>query len=168
MFSLAEHSIAFEGLKEQLYHYDYRLGQAFFEAMANDDLPAGDIHVDVELDKRSTMLVAEIAMKGSVNVLCDRCNADANIPVEGRLRQIFKLSEKESYDDEEVIALGSNEHEINLTGSMYECLLLALPARRVHEVGNCDPAVVSLLDEDSEEGEKKIDPRWNALRGMTG
>ena len=107
-------------------------------------------------------MVADLKMEGRVNTSCDRCDGELTLDVVGRLRQIFKTSEKEDYDDEEVIFIPSNEHELNLSNSIYECLMLALPARKVHELDACDPEVLKALN-NVVESQQKTDPRWERI-----
>ena len=167
MFALPEYSIAFEGLKERVYEYDYSLGAEFFDAMGNDEILQGDVKAKVSLEKSVSMLVADVTLEGSLVMPCDRCNENVEVPIKGGLKQIYKLLERDDYDSEEVILLGSNEHEIDITGPIYECLILALPSRKVHEETACDPEVLKALGFTANDNEK-TDPRWNVLRGMTG
>ncbi len=90
------------------------------------------------------------------------------LAVNGDLRQIYKTSTRSEYDDEEVITIGSNQHELNLTDAFYECLVLALPVRRIHKEDDCDPAVLEALRKIEVKEEHQSDPRWNALRGLAG
>lgn len=169
MFELPEHSIAFEGLKEGLHHFEFELEQSFFEEVSNEELNGGAVHVNLALDRRTSMLVADLELNGSIDTMCDRCNAPVSLPVKGELRQVYKLANAEVYDDDDVIAVSTNTHEINLSSAMYECLLLSVPARKVHSDGDCDQEIISLLNAGVEENpDNDNDPRWNVLREIAG
>ncbi len=166
MFALPEHNIAFEGLKDKIHRFEYEIDSEFFALMENEELSNGKLSVVVDLDKRSNMMVAGLQMEGYISTTCDRCAGGLSLEVAGGLRQIFKTSERQEYDDEEVIIIPSNEHELNLSNSIYECLMLAVPVRKVHEMEDCDPEVLKALNITSET-QQEIDPRWNALRGLS-
>ena len=88
------------------------------------------------------------------------------MPVDGQQRQIFQLHGDTDLDDEELVTLDPKTHSIHLTHYLYECLRLALPARHVHEPGQCDPEVEAALGKLATEHEPAPDPRWEALKQL--
>ena len=165
MFSLPEHSIAFEGLKERTHEYDFTLGSEFFDLVDIEDINSGDLSVKLALNKRGSMLDADVSLSGSIETICDRCARDMSMDIQGGIRQVFKTAGMSSEDTDDVIVVPSNEHEINLTNTFYECLMLALPQRRAHDLDDCDQDIVDKLYVNQEE-ESTPDPRWEALKGL--
>jgi len=49
------------------------------------------------------------------------------LPVDIREQQVAKFSEDEIGDDEEIIVLTKNDHEINIAGLIYEYINVAMP-----------------------------------------
>ncbi len=167
MEALKEHTIAFTGLREGLHTFHYRIGREFFDVLNEDELKGGDLRVTVDLDKGTHMLVTNIHIEGTVALHCDACNAPLDLPVAGDQRQIFRLhSEEETFDDEEIVGLSDSAHDINLSHYIYECMSLAMPIRRVHPEGGCDPDVVFALDRSETDNDAPVDPRWDALRSL--
>lgn len=168
MEALSEHTIAFSGLKDGLHEFTFELGQAFFDAAGEEEFEGGRVNVLVKLDKSTSMLVTNIHVEGPVAVRCDHCNAPLDLVLSGDQLQIFRLTDDEQYDDDELVALGGHEHSVNLTHYIYECLRLALPARHVHPKGQCDPDVEQALGRLSVEHahEPVPDPRWDALKEL--
>lgn len=167
MDPLQEHTIAFTGLKDGRHEFRYGIGDDFFAAAGEDEIQGGDLRATVELDKSPSMLVANIHVEGTVDVLCDHCNAPLAHPVKGDQRQIFRLHGPEGFsDDEEVEVLDAGAHTINLTHYLYECIRLAMPIRRVHPEGQCDPEVSLDDTPDSDERPADPDPRWAALNAL--
>lgn len=164
--ALADHTIAFTGLKDGQHRFDFELDQAFFDAAHEEEFHSGQVHVAVTLDKSETLLIALLALSGTVNTTCDRCNAALDLPVKGSQRQIFQLHGDPDPDDDELVTLDAKAHSINLTHYIYECLRLALPARHVHAPGQCDPDVEAALGKLSVEHEPVPDPRWDALNKL--
>jgi uncharacterized protein len=166
MNALADHTIAFTGLKDGLHTFHYRIGQEFFDAAAEEELLGGDLRVTVDLQKGPTMLVTNIHVDGTVKVLCDRCNAPLDFPVKGDQRQIFQFTGRDAdTDDEEMVGLDPSDHQVNLTHYIYECIRLHLPFRRVHPDGQCDPEV-DLGEVAPSDTEVAPDPRWEALKAL--
>jgi uncharacterized metal-binding protein YceD (DUF177 family) len=85
---------------------------------------------------------------------------------------IFKFDDEPS-DDENLIAIASNEFSIHLKPIIYELITVSIPARVVHNEGECNEEMKRLvedytLQEESPEEEEEddttdIDPRWEGL-----
>lgn len=163
MDPLKDHTIPFTGLKDGSHAFTFQLGPDFFAAVGDEEFEGGDVAVQVRLDKTSTMLVTNIHVEGPVQVRCDHCNATMDLVLKGDQRQIFQLHGDPSEDDDELVTLDPSAHSINLTHYIYECLRLALPARKVHPAGQCDPEVEKVLGALTQEQEHAPDPRWSAL-----
>lgn len=166
MDALAEHTIAFTGLKDGQHRFEWKLEQAFFDAAHEEEFEGGQVEVTVTLDKTSTLLVANIHAEGAVRTHCDHCAAPFDLPLSGDQRQIFQLHGDPDQDDDELVTLDPKAHSINLTHYIYECLRLALPARHVHPEGQCDPEVDAVLKQHAVEHEPQPDPRWEALKNL--
>jgi uncharacterized metal-binding protein YceD (DUF177 family) len=168
MEALKEHTIPFTGLKDGRHEFEFMLDEPFFKTMADEEIMGGDAVAEVALDKTPTMLVTNIHVKGTVRVHCDHCGALLDQAIDGSQRQIFQLHGEVNGEpeDDELITLDSHAHSINLTHYIYECLRLALPARRVHAPGQCDPAAEEALGRLAVEHEHVPDPRWDALKEL--
>ena len=168
MDALQEFSIQFTGLKDGPHEFRYELDDAFFTASSDDELEGGHVVMNVHLEKTPTMLVASMRCAGDVRLHCDHCNGLMSFPVKGDQQQIFNLNGRTTVEeeDDELVGLGPDESEVNLTHYFYECIRLALPIRRVHAEGQCDPEVDQALKIRSVEHEHAPDPRWAALNAL--
>jgi uncharacterized protein len=85
-------------------------------------------------------------------------------------QQIAKFSDEEIDEDDEIITLGKNEHEMMLAGLIYEYINVAVPFITVcGDEGNtpyCDKEMLDSLNKLSanNEQEENPDPRWDALK----
>jgi uncharacterized metal-binding protein YceD (DUF177 family) len=86
--------------------------------------------------------------------------------VKGDQRQIFKLTDEQEMDDEELVALDVHAHEVNLSHYLFECISLHMPIRHVHPEGQCDPEVEEAFNRIKVDEEPEPDPRWDALRAL--
>ncbi len=166
--ALRDHTIPFTGLKDGQHEFRFELDDAFFAKAGVEDVIAGVVQVEVGLHKSPTMLVTHIHAEGPVTVPCDRCNAPLALVLKGDQRQIFQLHGDPVEDDDELVTLEPGAHSINLTHYLYECLRLALPARRTHAEGQCDPEAEAALARFATEKEPDPvpDPRWEALQKL--
>jgi uncharacterized metal-binding protein YceD (DUF177 family) len=163
---LAEHTIPFTGLKDGPHEFDFTLGKAFFTATGVEEFLDGEGTVHVVLEKSDHLLVVNLHVDAVITMLCDHCNAPMRQPVKGDQRQIFKPSDLPESDDDELVSIDPQAHDINLTHYIFECISLHLPIRHVHPPGQCDPEVEGALAKVLVHGEPAPDPRWDALNKL--
>ncbi len=167
MDALPEHTIHFSGLKDGQHRFEYKLGDAFFQASGMEELELGGmVNARVTVDKTEHLLVANIHVEGHVRVRCDHCNAPMDQPIRGDQRQIFQTMGIAEVDDEELVPLAADAHEVNLTHYLFECITLNLPARHVHPEGACDPEVEKAFARIKVDQHADPDPRWDALKSI--
>jgi uncharacterized protein len=166
MDAMKEHTIPFTGLKDGTHAFQFELGVPFFEAAGVEDFEGGQVRADIRLEKTPTMLVTNIHTEGVVSLVCDRCGGPLELPVSGDQRQIFQLQGDEENDDDELVTLDPGAHSINMTHYLYECVRLAVPIRRTHAEGQCDPEAEQALARFAVENEPAPDPRWEALQQL--
>jgi uncharacterized metal-binding protein YceD (DUF177 family) len=123
------------------------------------------------------MLILQFKIEGEIFSNCDFCLSDFPTKVKVDERQIVKFSEDENLEDntDEIIVLGKNEHEINVSQLIYEYINLAVPLfNRCEDVGNtdwCDKVVIEKLNalsagKEEKEESTNADPRWEALKNI--
>ena len=167
--SLRTYSIPFTGLKLGKHNFEYAITNAFFDEFEYSLVKKADLYCSVELDKQETMLILTFHINGKIDMTCDKCLAEYPQPVDIHEQQIAKFSE-EDIDDEEIITLTKNDHEINIAGLIYEYVNVAAPLIAVcSDEGNtsfCDKEMIDRLKQLSvgSENEEKADPRWDVLK----
>jgi uncharacterized metal-binding protein YceD (DUF177 family) len=77
----------------------------------------------------------------------------------------------EESEDENLIVIPRESYEIEVQQSMYEMIMLALPARSAHKKNECNEDMVRLIEQymskpDPKEDKDNIDPRWAALKNL--
>jgi uncharacterized protein len=173
---LQEYRIPFTGLKTGKHQFDFDIDERFFDEFEYSLVKNGRLKVRMELDKQETMLILQFDIKGEIFSNCDYCLSDFPTAVKVSERQIVKFSDDENLEDntDEIIVLGRNEHEINVSQLIYEYINLAVPLfSRCNDVGNteyCDKEVIEKLKKLSTGNEEKenadADPRWEALKNI--
>ena len=177
--NLKKYDISFVGLKEGIHVYNYKIGKEFFTNFINADsvFEDGDIDVELQLEKSSTMLVLMFSIKGILNVECDVCMDPLALNISNDFRQICKFSDKVFTDsDDEVTAIPLSDYEINVARFIYEFIHLCVPAKMTHQDGECNDKIKDIvsqyllteepeLETESEENDN-VDPRWAALKEL--
>jgi uncharacterized metal-binding protein YceD (DUF177 family) len=181
--SKREYVIPFVGLKLGVHEFEFEITDSFFEDIEYSIVHKGNVSVKLSLDKKETMLIGDYTIVGKVETGCDRCNEPVEVEIQGEYQLIYKFDDKPS-DDESLIIVYPEEFEIDVKDSILELITVSLPARALHEEGDCDEEMMDLLYEytvnaddasedvgDSEEelddeDDDMIDPRWEALKGL--
>ena len=169
-----KYKIQFAGLSVGEHEYDFKADTKFFEALDYSEIKQGDIDVKVNLLKQSTMMVLTFDISGTIHLNCDRCMEDFNFPITGNYQLIIKVGGHDSGDEnDDIITIAANEHEIELTQYIYEYIILSLPIKRVHPDdkkgrSTCDPEMIKKLEKYIVENEptEETDPRWNQLKDI--
>ena len=167
--SLRIYSIPFTGLALGKHVFEYDIKDDFFNEFEYSLVKKADLKCIVELDKQETMLILKFDIKGTVGAECDKCLAEYPLQTVIHEQQIAKFGEEEIDEDEEIITLSKNDHEIMVAGLIYEYINVAVPF--IKTCGNegktpyCDKEMLkklSALSVNSEQSES--DPRWDALK----
>lgn len=165
-----EYTIPFSGLKEGIHEYSWDISGAFFEDREYGEIIDGDLHVEATMTKHTRMLVFDFDLKGTVEVTCDICTEPFDYPVDTEQQLIIKLGDKFEEESEDVIRIPETESEVDLSQFIFEYIVTSLPIRRTHEEGQCDPEMISKLEElrtnQDKKGPEDIDPRWDKLKDL--
>ncbi|KJD36868.1 DNA-binding protein [Tamlana sedimentorum] len=176
MKPLKEFTIPFVGLKIGKHHFDYQVEKAFFEYFEFEDFNDANITVNVELEKKSTLLELHFKISGWVNVNCDLTNEPYNQTVENDFNLVVKFGDEYNDDYIDILIIPHGTYEINIQQYVYELIVLAVPAKRVHpgvEDGSLDSEILKKLEElspneqkENKDNNEDIDPRWNTLKNL--
>ena len=167
----ADFIIPIVGLKLGDHLYQFEVDGEFFKEFDNTELQEGCLQVDLILTKRSNLMELMFRVKGSMQSLCDRCGGVLKLPLQHQELRIVKFSQEDFNNTDDVLVIGNDECEINVSHMVYETIALALPIRRFHdnEINGqlCDEEVLEKLEEyQGQEETKEVDDRWSALKDL--
>jgi DUF177 domain-containing protein len=174
MKELKEFTIPFVGLKAGEHTYNFEIANTFFEHFEYDEFNEANIHLGVLLEKKATLLEFALSFRGILNVNCDTTNEPYNQEVEGQYRFVVKFGDEFNDDNEDILILPHGSHELNIQQYIYESIVLAMPARRIHpgiEDGTLKSEILEKLEElspnlEKETEKKSTDPRWDDLKKL--
>ena len=171
-----EYIIQFVGLSIGIHEFKFEAKDSFFKDFEFSEIKKGNVLVNLHLLKQSQMMVLEFEIGGTVKMECDLCTGEFDLPLNGTHRLIVKVGGGDTgNEDDDIITIAANEHELDLAQYIYEYITLTLPIKRVHPLdkkGNstCDKEVLEKLEkfriEEEKQEEEKTDPRWNDLKNI--
>ncbi len=171
-----EYIIQFVGLSAGTHLYDFNIGEKFFKSFDYSEIKQASILVKLALLKQSTMMVFQFEISGTVKAVCDRCAAEFDLPISGNYKLIVKVGGSETGDeDDDIITIAANEHELDLSQFLYEYIALSVPIKRVHPdnlkgESTCDKEMLKKLNdfliENEKEEKSSDDPRWDDLKNI--
>lgn len=167
-----DYVIPFKGLKEGKHQFEFQVKSKFFEVYPYEDILGAHIHVHLDFIKKSTLLELNFTTDGEVEVACDLTNEIFLQPIHGELELVVKFGDAYNDENEDILIIPYEAHEIDVAQFIFEMIVLALPAKRVHP-GVADGTLKSdILDKlkELEPKENKTDnnsdPRWDKLKDL--
>lgn len=170
--------------KEGRHEFDLKIEDKFFQNFEDNELlDQGNLTIRVIMDKGVNLIEMTFHITGTVKLTCDRSLEQFDYPLDITEKMIYKYGSEEQEIDETVIMITRDTPAINVAQLIYEFILLALPAKKIH------PDYVNELDDEDFEGEgglvyldgenededeedqseekteqnKPVDPRWEQL-----
>lgn len=118
-----------------------------------DDILEADIDVALTGNRHGDVYDLDLRLTGRMSTPCDRCLDPVEVPVdvEEHLTLRYGLEHDESKDG--VVVLSDQETVYDLGPYLRDTLMLALPMRRVHAPGECNPGMEEYLSGDMDEEE---------------
>ena len=110
-----QYAIAWKGLKNGTYRFDFKVDNALFEAYGSTDIKDGDLSVGVTLERGESMLSLQTVIRGTVTVACDRCLEDCRLPVAFDGTLLVRFSDEVADYDGEVMWISPAEGEVART-----------------------------------------------------
>lgn len=171
MCSLERYKIDLKALTEDITPLEWQLDNRFFHSLEDAQVQNGSLHVSGSIRKAVGFFELLLHTEGTVQVPCDRCLDMMDQPIEADLRLVVKLG-PEYQEEDDIITVDENEGVLQTAWFIYESIVLAVPIQHVHQPGECNDAMMRVLEEHSAarssdaDAEENIDPRWSALKNL--
>jgi len=171
MKSLSPYLIKFSGLKEGIHCFNYELGNKFFKKFDYYDFLSSKLLVNLELEKKSTLLNLKFSFIGEIEVQCDVSMESFDLNLKTDYSVVVKFKDNIISTDDKVIFLPSGSHSIDISHMIYESVILAVPQKKVHpgiENGSLKSEIAEKLEElkPKKNFKDKTDPRWDKLKDL--
>jgi uncharacterized metal-binding protein YceD (DUF177 family) len=152
--SKREYVVPVKGLSAGKHEFDFTVDSEFFEAFENTDISGASVEIHLTMDKQPGHISIEGSISGSVVTTCDRCLADMEVVIKAPLSLLVKYTKvKGEPENEEVVTLDPADPDLDLRQFFYDYICLSMPVQRVHDEGDCDPAMIDKLKQMQMKGE---------------
>jgi len=166
--------IPFVGLKQGIHQFEYEVNNDFMKLFDFEEYNSSAVKVELEFNKKNTFFELHFKAKGKVNVDCDVTTEPFDLAISNELFLVVKFGNEFNDENEEVLIIPHGEYELNVSQYIYECVVLAVPSKRVHpgvEDGTLESDILEHLEtlapsENKSTNEEDIDPRWNKLKNL--
>jgi len=126
------------------HDFEYRLDNAFFEALDQEEVLSGDVVAKVGIVATERTFTLQLNLAGHVEVTCDRCLDPVTEEVEAEDEVLIKLAAEDGEDDT-CVYLNENHPVYDLGWLLYEEISVNLPIVCRHQPGECNPQMEELL-----------------------
>jgi len=162
-------SIPFKNLKEGTYFYEYTIDNKFFESFEFSEIKIASLNIELELEKKTQLMILHFKINGTVSLPCDICLEDKKLQIETEKALYVKFGAAYSEETDEIITISSLDNDFNFAHFLYEVIHLALPMKRSHsnldKNDSCNPDMIALL-ENNQNYSKDTDERWGVLKNL--
>lgn len=166
------------------HQFELEVNDAFFALFNYGLIEKGKAEVALLLKKSSTMLTLHFAVKGTVELICDRSLEPFEQPIELEERLIVKYGEEEQDLDDDLLIITQNTQKINVAQFIYEIIGISLPMKKIHpdyleeddedefdDLNQAKLVYSSLgeeqdIEEETNSEEEEADPRWAILKKL--
>ena len=162
MRDLKPFKIDLKALTDQVATYEFKLDDAYFEAIEAPDIQKGNLSVALSIRRMAGSFEFTFHIRGFVIVTCDLCLDEMQQPIDTENKLMAKFGEEYS-DDDDLIVVPEREGVLDISWFIYEFIDLSVPIKHVHAPGKCNPAMMKKLQED---GEEPLNPRWAGLEKL--
>lgn len=135
------------------------------EDLGLDPETFSDIEVDLRLDVAARRVLAAYTARATARLECDRTLDLYDQPVEADHAVLFTADAPGGDEDDDVQPLPEDATHIDLTASVHDTLLLALPLRRVSPAAEA-AEIPTAFGADDEPADGSVDSRWAALKAL--
>lgn len=169
---MSQFIIHYQSLPAGVNEFDFQIDSKFFEHFEYSEVKKGQLEVKITISKGNAAPTLQFKAKGTVELACDRCTADIEIPLEGEYLYHIKESDitEEDYENETLLVIPKSELDFDLAPVIYENIVLLLPYQRSNCVDSkgvrrCNMEILEKLENISiKEKTEEADPRWDALK----
>ena len=122
------------------HQFDIQLDDEFFKALEKSEILSGNVACKATLNLREEDYQLNIAVQGTVFVVCDRCLDPMPLEIEDE-QEIWS----EDDEEEKNVNRQSSNRQLDLTWLAYEIVSINIPIVHSHQAGECNKQMELLL-----------------------
>ncbi len=166
----SEFLLPVKGLHIGSHQYNYQLSDAFFSMFEFSIVKKGSFDVDLELEKKPSILVLDFTVNGTFSAPCDVCLKEIQIPLEASERYLLKYV-SDGGQSEDVIYIEDDDAELDVSNFILESIQLHLPLMNKIDCEEtdykyCDRTMLNFLDGNIDEDKEEGNDIWGDLKNI--
>ena len=149
---MSEIIIPLHGLTRGGQDFDFEIADSFLDEFSREVVQGLDCKAHIVAEQKGSWIEIHCTVQGTSQVVCDRCLEDLQMPVciDQTLTVRFDAEPEDVVnEDDNVIILREGTSEIDLGQTLYDLVCVSLPMQKVHPAGECNPAALSRLSDES-------------------
>jgi len=171
---------------EGIHEIGFEIGDSFFQHFEDNELVnKGELTVRVMMKVGANVIEMDFHIAGKVTLTCDRSLEPFEHALDFHEKMLYKFGAEEKEIDENVNMITRDTPKVNVGQLIYEFILLALPAKKIHPdyrnemddeeyEGEGIYAYIDGQDSDdaaddsdsNEDNNEPVDPRWDLLKKL--
>lgn len=168
-----EFTIPFVQLSPGAHYFDFQINNRFFKSIDVSPIKKGNLDVKLVFNKQQeNLFVLNFTIAGTVEVECDKCLDNFDLPVYNEPTIFIKVSGKNKAQTDSLLTISSSQTEINVAQLIYEYIILSIPIKHVHPANEkgesvCNPKMIEILNNNTNNNNNnENDPRWDVLKDI--
>ena len=129
------YKIDLKAISSDVEEHRYALDDDFFEAIEATEVRKGNVDVDLRVKKTAGAFELTFHAEGTIQVPCDRCLDDMDLPVDCTGSFRVKLGEEFNDEDIDLIVVPEHDGTLNVAWYIYEAVALSIPIQHTHAPG---------------------------------
>lgn len=186
MSKFEHYNIVLKDLNNEIKTLEFELDDAYFKKIDSPEVQRGKVNALVTVQRKLATFELNFKLEGIITIPCDRCLDDMEQPIHHKEKLQVKFGQQFSEEDE-IVIVPENEGSINIAWFLYEFIVINIPIKHVHPVGECNKTMVTKLkkhiihqkgdeseeddiltdDDDFSNEDTQTDPRWDSLQNIS-
>ena len=168
----ATFEVRLTGLRDEGDTYEFIIEDSFFQVFNYSDWSTGNVLAHVNVEKQIDGVTLDFQLNGTVKVICDRCLEYYEQAISFKQQLIVKFGDVAEEIDDNLVVVPRDKQKLDISGYLYEYLLLSLPLKKVHPdsdtgVYGCNREMLRKLEQHTvKDKTEKNDPRWDELKKL--
>lgn len=160
--------VGLTGLREGRHRYELTEAGSTLELPEDDLTVEGDVHLDLELDRTGTILMARGEVTAEAAMTCSRCLEPFAKAMTPRFEVVIRMGNNRlQLEDEEDTPVEFVDDGVSFAASVRESIILTVPMKPLCDDdcrGLCQRCGTNLNRASCKCSTEPIDPRWNDLK----
>lgn len=160
------------GLSQKAHHFEFEIGDDFFEHYGKSILESGQFKADVTLTKGETMIEGRFQINGTAHLVCDRSLEPFDYPMDIDQVILFKYGQEDKELSDEIVLIARDRATLDIGQYLYEWIGVNVPMKRLHpkfkqeDLEESEIQLVYSSPATEQENKEEIDPRWEKLKKL--